>query len=478
MKKLALLSTLTSIALIILNLSSMAVNTLDTRMMHQPAISASHIAFIYANDLWVANADGSNARRLTSDAGIESGPHFSPDGRIIAFNAEYDGNTDVFTIPVEGGIPQRLTWHPSADMVRGFTPDGKAILFASPREDFSMRYLQLYTVPVTGGFPTKLVIPNAHQAAYSPDGRKMAYTPLSPRFQQWKNYRGGTVSNIWVFDFKSHETLKIPEAEGRSNDWNPMWAGNLIYFLSDRNGEFNLFSYHTENKTITQLTHFEDFPVNSATLHGGKIIFEQEGKLHVFDTASGNYNTLKIGIAAELSELRPRFIKGVQNIRSAHISPSGNRAVFGFRGDIITVPAEKGDPRNITETTGTHEKYPSWSPDGKHIAYFSDETGEYKLHIKPQDGKGDSRTIAINGTGFYAFPEWSPDSKYITCTDNGRNFYLIDVSTGTVKKIDADDMYIPGPVQEHSRKLVIRFPLGCLHQGNLYPFQTSVYLFG
>jgi tricorn protease len=445
MKKLALLSTLTSIALIILNLSSMAVNTLDTRMMHQPAISASNIAFIYANDLWVANADGSNARRLTSDAGIESGPHFSPDGRIIAFNAEYDGNTDVFTIPVEGGIPQRLTWHPSADMVRGFTPDGKTILFASPREDFSMRYLQLYTVPVTGGFPTKLVIPNAHQAAYSPDGRKMAYTPLSPRFQQWKNYRGGTVSNIWLFDFKSHETLKIPEAEGRSNDWNPMWAGNLIYFLSDRNGEFNLFSYHTENKTITQLTHFEDFPINSATLHGGKIIFEQAGKLHVFDIASGNYNTLKIGIAAELSELRPRFVKGVQNIRSAHISPSGNRAVFGFRGEIITVPAEKGDPRNITQTTGAHEKYPAWSPDGKHIAYFSDETGEYKLHIMPQDGKGDSRTIAINGTGFYAFPEWSPDSKYITCTDNGRNFYLIDVSTGTVKKIDADDLYIPGP---------------------------------
>jgi tricorn protease len=436
---------LTFITLFLLSFSSMSVNTIDTRLMHQPALSTAHIAFIYANDLWVVNTDGSNPRRLTSDAGVESSPYFSPNGKTIAFSAEYDGNTDVFTIPVEGGIPQRLTWHPTADMVRGFTPDGKAILFASAREDFSMRYLQLFTIPVAGGFPTKLVIPNAHQAVYSPDGRKMAYTPLSPRFQQWKNYRGGTVSNIWIFDFKNHETIKIPQVEGRSNDWNPMWAGNLIYFLSDRNGEFNLFSYHTDNKATTQLTHFEDFPVNSANLHGNRIVFEQAGKLHVFNIAPGNYNTLKIGIAAELSELRPRFVKGINNIRSAHISPSGNRAVFGFRGEIITVPAEKGDPRNITETTGAHEKYPSWSPDGKQIAFFSDETGEYKLHIKPQDGKGDSRTIVINGTGFYAFPEWSPDSKYITCTDNGRNFYLIDVSTGIVKKIDADDLYVPGP---------------------------------
>lgn len=444
MKKNTFSSFLTLLALILFSISAFSVNTTDTRLMHQPAISAAHIAFVYANDLWVANADGSNPRRLTSDAGVESSPYFSPDGKTIAFSAEYDGNTDVFTIPVEGGFPQRLTWHPSGDFVRGFTPDGKAILFASSREDFSMRYLQLFTIPVNGGFPTKLVIPNAHQAVYSPDGRRMAYTPLSPRFQQWKNYRGGTVSNIWVFDFKSHETIKIPQAEGRSNDWNPLWAGDHIYFLSDRNGEFNLYSYHITNKVITQLTQFEDFPVNSANLHGSKIIFEQAGKLHVFDFASRNTTTLKVGIAAELSELRPRFVKGAQNIRSAHISPSGSRAVFGFRGEIITVPAEKGDPRNITETTGVHEKYPSWSPDGKNIAFFSDETGEYKLHIRPQDSKGDSRVFPLNGTGFYAFPEWSPDGKYITFTDNGRNFYLIDSNTGAIKKIDADDLYVPG----------------------------------
>ena len=436
------------LATLLTAMSSFAVNTTDTRLMHQPAISSTQIAFIYANDLWVANADGTNSRRLTSDAGIESNPYFSPDGKIIAFSAEYEGNTDVYTIPAEGGMPQRLTWHPSADNVRGFTPDGKAVLFASSREDFSNRYLQLFTIPLSGGFPTKLIIPNAYQAAYSPDGKQMAYTPISPRFQQWKNYRGGTVSNIWVFNFENFETIKIPMPENRSNDWNPMWMGNTIYFLSDRNGEFNLYSFNPATKVITQLTQYTDFPINSANAFGANIIFEQAGKLHIFDTGNGTIKTLKIGIAAELTELRPRYVKGVQNARSAHISPTGSRAVFGFRGEIITVPAEKGDPRNITGTAGVHEKYPAWSPDGKSIAYFSDKSGEYQLFVRPQDGKGEPRAYPLTGTGFYAYPEWSPNSKYITFSDNGRNFYLIEVASGTIKKIDADELYVPGPFRK------------------------------
>ncbi|MCA1760648.1 MAG: hypothetical protein LC658_12845, partial [Bacteroidales bacterium] len=423
MKRIILFSILTVTALLA-GFSLFAVNTVDTRLMHQPAISSTHIVFVYANDLWIADAEGSNARRLTSDAGIESNPCFSPDGKLIAFSAEYDGNTDVYTIAPEGGIPQRLTWHPSADYVRGFTPDGKAVLFASSREDFSNRYSQFFTIALTGGFPTKLVIPNGFQASYSPDGKQMAYTPISPRFQQWKNYRGGTVSNIRVFNFDNYETVKIPMAENRSNDWNPMWLGNTIYFLSDRNGEFNLFSYNTETKAIIQLTQYSNFPINSANASGKNIIFEQAGKLHVFDTGNGTIKTLQLAISAELTELRPRFVKGVQNIRSAHISPTGSRAVFGFRGEIITVPAEKGDPRNITETTGVHEKYPAWSPDRKSVAYFSDKTGEYQLHISLQDGKGESRAYLVDGTGFYAFPEWSPNSKYITFSDNARNFYI------------------------------------------------------
>ncbi len=432
-------------AIFIISGQSYAININDTRLMHQPALSSTQIAFIYANDLWTANADGTNAKRLTADEGVESNPCFSPDGKLIAFSAEYDGNTDVFLMPALGGIPQRLTWHPSSDLVRGFTPDGESVLFASAREDFSNRYMQLYTISLEGGYPKRLVIPNAHQAAWSPDGKKMAYTPIPPRFQQWKNYRGGTVSNIWLFDFDDHGIVEIPQGEGQSNDWNPMWGENMVWFLSDRNGEFNLYSYDTRSRTVSQITHYDDFPINYATLFDDRIIFERAGKLNVYNVDSNSTTTLGIGIAAELQELRPRFVKGTQYVRSAHISPSGSRAVFGFRGDIITVPAEKGDPRNISETTGVHEKYPSWSPDGKYIAYFSDQSGEYKLNIRQQDGKGEIKSYDLSGTGFYAFPNWSPDGKFIAYTDNGRNLYLLKTESGEIKTIDSDELYIPGP---------------------------------
>jgi len=353
----------------------------DTRLMEQPAISQDHIAFIYANDLWVAHADGSQPRRLTVDEGIESRPVFSPDGRTIAFSAQYDGNTDVFTVPVEGGVPRRLTWHPFADLVEGFTPDGKAVLFLSQRTLHSGRYNQLFTVPLEGGFPERLIIPNAYHSCYSPDGTFMAYTPVREVFRQWKNYRGGTMSTIWIFSFSDYSKTEIPKPEGGCNDIEPMWIGDLIYFLSDRNGEFNLFSYDTESGEVKQLTTYGDFPIISASHHGGKIIFEQAGYLHTFDTGSASTSKLTVGIATDLLELRPRYVEGEEYVRSAHISPSGARAVFDIRGEIFTLPAEKGDPRNLTATTGIHEKEPAWSPDGKQIAFLSDASGEYQLHI-------------------------------------------------------------------------------------------------
>jgi tricorn protease len=432
------------ILLVIMPRKSLGINTNDTRMLAQPAISANHIAFIYAEDLWVANTDGSQPRRLTVDEGIESDPYFSPDGSLIAFSAQYDGNTDVFTIPVEGGIPKRLTWHPGADLVRGFTPDGKSVLFASQRSVFSARYYQLYTVRLTGGFPEKLEIPNAWSASYSPDGKFMAYTPLGPQYQQWKNYRGGTTSNIWLYSFADHSVIKIPQPDGGCNDAEPMWQSGKIFFISDRNGEFNLFSYNQDSKEVTQLTSFTDYPILKASAENGKIIFEQEGYLHTYDIASNIQKKLTIGIAADLLELRTRFVQGNNYIRSADISPTGSRVVFDFRGDIITLPAEKGDPRNITLTTDVHEKYPSWSPDGKSIAYFSDATGEYTLNIKSQDGKGDPKTFSLNGTGFYAYPIWSPDNRKIAYSDNGRNLYILDIESGTIKKIATDEVYAPG----------------------------------
>ena len=420
-----------------------AIDNADTRMLSQPAISANNIAFIYAEDLWVAKSDGSQPKRLTVDRGIESSPVFSPDGKTIAFSAQYDGNTDVYVIPVEGGVPKRLTWHPSPDLVRGFTPDGKGVLFISSRAVFTGRYTQLFTVALTGGIATQLEIPNANWASYSPDGKQMAYNPLSDAFRQWKHYRGGMISIIHIFSFTDKSVVKIPQPADGCNDVNPMWVGNTIYFRSDRNGEFNLFSYNTNTKKVEQLTTFNDFPVLNASAADGRIVFEQAGYLHTY-SANASTTKLKIGIAADLLELRGRFVKGGDYIRSADISPTGARVVFDSRGEIITAPAEKGDYRNITQTPGVHEKYPSWSPDGKTIAYFSDASGEYQLHLKPQDGKGVATAINLTGTGFYAYPEWSPDSKKICFTDNGRNLYVLDIASGVITKVDSDELYVPG----------------------------------
>jgi len=416
----------------------------DTKFLSQPAYSGSHVAFLYAGDLWVADANGTNVRRLTSDQGIESEPIFSPNGRLLAFSAQYDGNTDVYIVSVEGGVPQRLTWHPGGDIVRGFTPDGSSVLFVSSRFIFTRRYTQLFTVPIDGGFPVQLDIPNAFKASYSPDGRRIAYTPLSEAFRQWKNYRGGTVSTIWLYTFSDHSVIKIPQPEGRCNDTDPMWIGDKVYFRSDRNGEFNLFAYDIASGGVEQLTRHNDFPILDASAGDGNIIYEQAGHLHIFDVQSQRSRKMTIGVAADLLEIRPRFVKNARYIRNASISPSGARAVFEYRGEIVTVPAEKGDPRNLTGTTGVHERNPVWSPDGKHIAYFSDESGEYALHIEPQDGKGAVKKFKLDGEGFYAYPVWSPDSEKLTFVDNARSLFWIDAETGKIKKIGTESIYSPG----------------------------------
>ncbi len=327
-----------------------AIDTRDTRMLSQPAVSADHIAFIYAEDLWVANADGSGPRRLTVSEGVESNPVFSPDGKWIAFSAQYDGNVDVYVIPVEGGIPKRLTWHPGADIVRGFTPDGKSVLFISQRACFSSRYFKLYTVPVTGGPAKELEIPNAFYAAYSPDGSRLAYTPIPDAFRQWKHYRGGSIARIWLFSFKDMSVEGIPQPATGCNDTGPVWVGNTVYFRSDRDGEFNLYAYDVGSKQVKALTHFTDFPVLNMSGRDGRLVFEQSGYLHVYDPGAGAEKKLTIGIAADLLELRARYASGPRYIRSGDISPSGARVVLDFRGDIVTLPAEKGDYRNLTQT--------------------------------------------------------------------------------------------------------------------------------
>jgi tricorn protease len=437
-------------ALLFLALPAFAIDINDTRLLSDPAISARQIAFGYANDLWVANPDGSRVQRLTSHPGIESGPRYSPDGSLIAFTGRYEGNTDVYVVPSTGGIPKRLTYHPYNDVALGFTPDGKSILFASPREVHTRRYQQLFTVPVTGGAVTKLPVPHGVKAAFSPDGKKLVYLPIGEAFREWKNYRGGTASRLMIFDFATNATEQIPQPATRCNDTDPMWIGDRVYFLSDRNGEFNLFSYDTKSKQVSQLTSFSDFPIIDATAGDGKVAFEQAGYIHVFDPASQKDARLKIGVAADLVETRTRYAKGAKYIRNVGLSPSGARAAFEYRGEIVTVPMEKGDDRNLTQSVAANDRSPAWSPDGKSIAYFTDETGEYELRIANQDGRGTPRAIKVTGAGFYEDPRWSPDGTHISYVDNSQALFVTDVASGATAKIMSNALYRPGISIDHA----------------------------
>src|SRR5438132_537157 len=424
--------------------SLLAVDIRDTRLLTDPAVSADHIAFAYANDLWVASLDGSNVRRLTSHPGVESGPRFSPDGSMIAFTGRYEGNTDVYVVPTAGGIPKRLTWHPNNDIALGFTPDGSSVLFSSPREVYTRRYLQLFIVPVVGGSVTRLPIPNGTKATFSPDGRKIVYQPIGDPFLQWKHYRGGQNARLLIFDTATNAVEKIPQPAGRCNDTDPMWLGDKIYFRSDRAGEFNLFSYDPKTKQVEQLTRFAEWPMLNANAGGGRIIFERAGYLSLFDPQTRKDARLKIGVAADLVETRARFVKGAKYIRWGTLSPSGARAVFDYRGEIITVPMEKGDDRNLSQSAAANDRFPVWSPDGKSIAWFTDESGEYALRIAPQEGHGAGRDIKLDGAGFYRDPKWSPDGTKISYVDNSSSLYVLDVPSGASTKISTNPMYQSG----------------------------------
>ena len=426
------------------------VSTTDTRLLSEPAVSAQNIAFAYAGDLWICDLDGRGARRLTSHDGLESNPRFSPDGALVAFTAQYDGNTDVYVVPATGGEPRRLTWHPGADVVQGFTVDGARVLFTSGRAVHTNRFRQLFTVPIEGGYPERLPIPTAHKATFSPDGTKIAYTPLYEAFNQWKNYRGGTATRIWLVDVGDHSVVQIPQPAGRCNDTDPMWLGSRVYFRSDRAGEFNVFSYDPATQAVLQITRHADFPVVNASAGGGLIAYEQAGWIHLLDTALGAARRVPIGVAADLIETRPRFVKGEQYIRSAALSPGGKRAAFEFRGEIVTVPAKKGDPRDLTRTTGAHERSPAWSPDGKSVAYFSDASGEYQLHVAPHDGKGETKIYELGGAGFYDSPRWSPDSHKLSFSDNSWSLYWIDLDSAAVEKIAEEVLYGPIKTLYHS----------------------------
>ena len=421
----------------------------DTRLLAQPAVSADHVAFVYAGDLWSATLTGADVRRLTTSEGDVVSPAFAPDGQTIAFSADYDGNTDVYIVPVAGGAPKRLTWHPGADVVQGFTPDGRHVLFTSARNVFTNRFTQLFTVPAGGGVESPLPIPHAARAAYSPDGRRIAYNPLPPAFAEWKRYRGGRVSTINVFDVQTHAVEAVAQPATRANDADPMWIGDTLYFRSDRDGEFNLYAYDSA-KQVRQLTRHHDFPVLNAAAGGGHIVYEQAGYLHLLDPPTGASRKLTFAVPSDLRETRERFVRGSKWIRSAALSPSGARAAFEFRGDIVTVPAEKGDVRNLTASPGVHERAPVWSPDGTSVAFFSDQSGENQLVVAPQDGKGAPKAYAVEGHGFYEHPVWAPDAQRLSYVDNSQSVYWIDLKSGRSKKIASQQTYTPASQLRHA----------------------------
>ncbi|NKB86673.1 MAG: peptidase S41 [Acidobacteria bacterium] len=417
----------------------------DTRMLAAPAISATHVAFIYAGDLWSARLDGSDVRRLTTHVGQESWPVFSPDGDWIAFSAQYDGNLDVYIVPTRGGEPRRLTWHPGPDLTRDWTPDGSAVLFASQRAVHTNRHLKLHTVSVDGGMPEELPIPYAFWASYSGDGSHIAYTHYGDRHLQWKNYRGGTQARIWIYDTADHGVADVMKPAGGSNDTEPMWLGDRMYFLSDRAGEFNLFSSDMAGGIVTQHTFHDDFPVLHAKAGGGQIVYEQGGYLFTWAPGSSSRTgeRLRIGVAADLIERRSRWIDGAEWIRGGSVSPSGARVALEYRGDIVTVPADKGDVRNLTASSSAHDRSPAWSPDGQTIAWFSDAGDAYRLHVGDPMGRDEPRVIDVEGAGYYEAIDWAPDGTKLTYTDNAMALWLLDLETEQTTQIAKEPYYGP-----------------------------------
>ncbi|MCI0489701.1 MAG: PDZ domain-containing protein [Blastocatellia bacterium] len=403
-------------------------------LLQEPTLSQSQIVFVYAGDLWTVGREGGNAIQLTTGIGTETDPIFSPDGKSIAFTGQYDGNTDVFVVSAAGGVPKRLTYHPGTDEAAGWTVDGKRVLFRSSRNSVS-RYNRLFTIAVEGGFPEEVPLPMANEGAYSPDGARMAYQPLTQWQPDWKRYRGGQTSTVWLARLSDSSIEKLPREN--SNDFNPMWIANRVYFLSDRGGAVSLYSYDASSKRVTQLIRNDGLDIKSASAGPGAIVYEQFGSIHLYDLKSGRTQPVTIKVAADLSGVRPHYEKVGTRISNVALSPTGARAVFEARGEIITVPAEKGDPRNLTNTPGVMERDPAWSPDGKWIAYFSDESGEYALHLRDQTGMGEVKKINLgNPPSFFYSPTWSPDSKKIACYDKRMNLWYIDIEKGAPVKID------------------------------------------
>jgi tricorn protease len=418
----------------------------EARLLRFPAIHDQMLAFSYAGNLYTASASGGVARRLTSHDGYEMFAHYSPNGKWLAFTGQYDGNTEVYVMPAEGGSPRRLTFTATLgrdevsdrmgpnNIVMGWKSDGE-IIFRSRMREHNDFIGQLYTVSLQGGLPKQIPVPRGGFCSFSPDGRKLAYNRIFREFRTWKRYRGGMADDIWIYDFDTQKTENISPND--ACDTFPMWAGEKIYFLSDRDEtkRFNLFAYDLPTKTTKQLTAFKDFDIKFPSLGDKSIVFEQAGYLHRFDLATEKTTKISVRILDDHLGGRPVLKDVSKSINAYEISPDGKRALFSARGDLFTVPAKEGPTRNLTGSSGAHDRNPKWSPDGKTIAFLSDVSGEDEIHLIPADGRGPAIQLTQGGPPYKYALEWSPDSKKILWADKKMRLFSVDVQTKAVKQI-------------------------------------------
>ncbi len=416
--------------------ASTALAQVDARMLRYPDVSADRIAFVYAGDIWIVPKEGGVAQRLSTPSGEEEFPRFSPDGQTLAYSADYDGNLDVYTLPVEGGLPARITHNPAPDRVVDWYPDGRQLLFATRMTSGKDRFNQLYRVSRNGGLPEKLPLPYGEFAMVAADGHRLAYMPISRDFRTWKRYRGGMAPDIWLFDLVSHTSKNL--TDNVANDSQPMWFGDTLYFLSDRGEAMraNIWALDSKTNAVRQVTHFDQYDIHFPAIGPSDIVFEASGRLYRLELPSETLREVKVEVVTDRTTLRPRIVNVSELVHGATVSPSAKRVIVEARGELFSVPAEHGPILDLTRTSGFAERNPSWSPDGKTVAYFSDATGEYELWLRPADGSGEARKVTSMGPGFRYDLFWSPDSTHVAFVDQAMNINLCDVATGEVTPVD------------------------------------------
>lgn len=408
----------------------------DARLMRFPDINNNLIAFVYAGDIWTVNANGGDARHLTTHEGMELFPKISPDGKWIAFSAEYSGSRQVYIIPSEGGESKQLTYYNSVgmmpprggwdDVVLDWTPDSKNVLIRANRTEFGERNGKYFLVNIEGGMAKPLQIVNGGMAVLSPDASKLCFTPVDREFRTWKRYKGGRATDLWIYDLKNNTSEQITDFAG-SDQW-PVWYKNKIFFASDRDLKLNIYSYDTQTKATEQITHFKDFDATWPSGSNGQLVVENGGYLYKINLDNGEMQKVTVNINFDNPNLTPYFKNVKENIYSYSISPTGKRALFDARGDIYSIPAESGITENLTQTQGIREVYPSWSPDGKWIAYYSDATGEYEVYLLENKKGAQPRQITKHSSAWKYDSEWSPDSKYLLYSDRTLQLKLLDVA--------------------------------------------------